>query len=176
MRLVKCLVNSIEWAKKFVWGFSLRCYRTNFSANTINTLGGSDGKESACSAGDQGLIPGSGRFPGQGNGKPLQYYCLENPHGQRSLAGYSPWGHTELDTTEVNNMFNMFIKYPTATLMYLTPALTRCLARTCIMLHSGISLGFGGPGWLQKSFSLLDTLPIMARCGLWGFLTWPGPN
>ena len=32
--------------------------------------------------------------------KPLQYSCLENPHGQRSLAGCSPWGHTELDTTE----------------------------------------------------------------------------
>ena len=42
---------------------------------------------------DTGSIPGSGRYPGEGNGKPLQYSCLENPHGQRSLAGYSPWGH-----------------------------------------------------------------------------------
>ena len=42
-------------------------------------LGGSDSKESACSAGDPGLIPGSGRSPGEGNGKPLQYSCLENP-------------------------------------------------------------------------------------------------
>ena len=41
--------------------------------------GGSDGKESACSAGDLGLIPGLGRFPGEGNGNPLQYSCLENP-------------------------------------------------------------------------------------------------
>ena len=41
--------------------------------------GGSDGKESACSAGDPGLIPGLGRFPGEGNGSPLQYSCLENP-------------------------------------------------------------------------------------------------
>ena len=40
--------------------------------------GGSDGKESACNAGDQGLIPGLGRFPGEGNGNPLQYSCLEN--------------------------------------------------------------------------------------------------
>ena len=37
------------------------------------------GKESACSAGDLGLIPGSGRSPGEGNGKPCQYSCLENP-------------------------------------------------------------------------------------------------
>ena len=41
--------------------------------------GGSDGKVSACNAGDLGLIPGLGRSPGEGNGNPLQYSCLENP-------------------------------------------------------------------------------------------------
>ena len=41
--------------------------------------GGSDGKESACNAGNLGLIPGSGRSPREGNGNPLQYSCLENP-------------------------------------------------------------------------------------------------
>ena len=41
--------------------------------------GGSDGKESACNVSDLGLIPGSGRFPGEGNDNPLQYSCLENP-------------------------------------------------------------------------------------------------
>ena len=41
--------------------------------------GGSDGKEPACSAEDLGSIPGSGRSPGEGNGDPLQYSCLENP-------------------------------------------------------------------------------------------------
>ena len=40
--------------------------------------GGSDSKESACNAGDPGSIPGSGRPPGEGNGNPLQYFCLEN--------------------------------------------------------------------------------------------------
>ena len=60
----------------------------------------SDGKESACNAEDLGSIPGSGRFPEDGNGNPLQYSCLENLHGQRSLAGYSPWGLKESDTTE----------------------------------------------------------------------------
>ena len=40
--------------------------------------GVSDGKESTCNAGDMGLIPGSGRYPGEGNGYPLQYSCLEN--------------------------------------------------------------------------------------------------
>ena len=47
--------------------------------------GGSDGKNSACNAGDLGSIPGLGRYPRGGNGNPLQYSCLENPHGQRSL-------------------------------------------------------------------------------------------
>ena len=64
--------------------------------------GGSGGKESACNAGDLGSIPGLGRSPGGGHGNPLQYSCLESPHGQRSLAGYSPWDHAESDTTEVN--------------------------------------------------------------------------
>ena len=48
---------------------------------------------------DVDLIPGLGRFPGGGHGNPLQYSGLENPYGQKSLAGYSPWGHKELDLT-----------------------------------------------------------------------------
>ena len=61
---------------------------------------GLDGKESACNVGDLGLIPGLGRSLRVGNGNSLQYSCLENHHGQRRLAGYSPWGCKELDTTE----------------------------------------------------------------------------
>ena len=45
---------------------------------------------------DAGLITGLGKSPGGGYGNPLQYSCLENPHGQKSLAGYSPWGHKVL--------------------------------------------------------------------------------
>ena len=62
--------------------------------------GGLTGKESACNVGDLGLIPGSGRSPGGGHGSPLQDSCLENPHGQRSLVSYSPWGRKESDTSE----------------------------------------------------------------------------
>ena len=61
--------------------------------------GGSDGKVSACNAGDPGSIPGLGRSPGEGNGDPLQHSCLENTMNL-SLIGYSPWGCKELDTTE----------------------------------------------------------------------------
>ena len=66
---------------------------------TLGLPGGSDGKESACSVGDLGSIPGLWRSPGGGHGNPLQYSCLESPHGQRSLVGYSPRGCKELDTT-----------------------------------------------------------------------------
>ena len=54
--------------------------------------GGSDDKEFTCNAGELGSIPGLGRSPGEGNGNPSQYSCLENPCGQRGLAGYSPMG------------------------------------------------------------------------------------
>ena len=62
--------------------------------------GGSDSKESTCNAGDLGSIPGSGRSPGGMHGNLLQYSCLENSHGQKSLVGYSSWGHKESDMTE----------------------------------------------------------------------------
>ena len=62
--------------------------------------GGSAGKEFAYSAGELGSIPGLRRSPGGRHGNPLQYFCLENPHGQKSLAGCSPWGRTESDVTE----------------------------------------------------------------------------
>ena len=50
---------------------------------------------------DLGSIPELERFPQGGHGNPLQCFCLENPHEQRSLVGYGPEGHTESDTTEV---------------------------------------------------------------------------
>ena len=62
--------------------------------------GGSDSKESTCNARDLDSIPGLGRCSGGGHDNPLQYSYLENPHGQRSLAGYSPWGRKDLDMTE----------------------------------------------------------------------------
>ena len=57
-------------------------------------------KNLPASAGDGGLIPGSGRSPGKGNGNPTPVFLPGESHGQRSLAGYSPQGHKELDTTE----------------------------------------------------------------------------
>ena len=61
-----CFKVLLLWASLLVLGFP----------------GGSDGKESACNAGDSGSIPGLGKSPGEGNDKPFQYFCLENPMSQ----------------------------------------------------------------------------------------------
>ena len=59
-----------------------------------------------------GSIPGSGRSPGGGHGNPLQYSCLENLLEQRSLAGYNPWGHKELETTKrLNTAYADCVEY-----------------------------------------------------------------
>ena len=59
--------------------------------------GGSDDKASVYNVGDLGSIPGLGRFPGEGNGNPLQHSCLENPMDRRA---WCPWGHKQSDMTE----------------------------------------------------------------------------
>ena len=64
----------------------------NVITDYLGFPGGSEGKESACNAGDPAPIPGLGGYPGGGYGNPLHYSCLANPHGQRSLGGYSPRG------------------------------------------------------------------------------------
>ena len=71
--------------------------------------GGSDGKASAYNAEDPGLIPESGISPGERNGYPFQYSCLEHSVGQRSLVGYSPWGYKELEMTERLTLSLFFI-------------------------------------------------------------------
>ena len=77
-------LHNMEGVAPVLWGFP----------------GGSDGRESACDAGYLGSIPGLGKSPGVGHGNPLQYSCLENPYGQRSLMGSAPWGDKDSDTTE----------------------------------------------------------------------------
>ena len=66
----------------------------------LSFTGASAGKESTCNAGELSPVPGLGRSPGGGHSNPNQYSCLENPHGERSLAGYSPWDPEELDMSE----------------------------------------------------------------------------
>ena len=68
------------------------------ASTSVGSPHSSGGKESACSAGDPGSIPGSGRSPGKGNGNPLQYSCLENPMDRGAWRSQS-MGLQELDTT-----------------------------------------------------------------------------
>ena len=69
------------------WGFPSGTVVKNLPANVGDTR-------------DANWTARSGRPPGVGNGNPLQYSCLENSRGQKSLVSSSPWGHKELDTTE----------------------------------------------------------------------------
>ena len=62
--------------------------------------GGSDGKESACNAGDPGFDPWVGKIPWRRKWQATPVLLPKKSHGQRSLVGYSPWGRKESDTTE----------------------------------------------------------------------------
>ena len=89
-----------------IYSISLLLTQASFSlaiAALPGFPGDSVGKESACNIGDLSSIPGSGRSPAEGNGHPLQHSGLGKSQGQRSLAGYSPWGRKESDTTEQLN-------------------------------------------------------------------------
>ena len=77
------------------------CNKTDYiNVDSWASLGSGGIKNLFANAGDLGSIPGLGRSPGEGKGYPLQYSCLENPHGQKSLAAYSPWSRKESDTIE----------------------------------------------------------------------------
>ena len=80
--------------------------------------------ESAYNVGNLGSVPGWGRSPGGGHGNLLQYSCLENPHGQSSLVGYSPWTHSkESDTTEQlsTHIYKLIKKYVFTYILILSP-------------------------------------------------------
>ena len=99
-----CLENSID---RGAWqATNLHCCKVehNWTTNTttycVGFSSGSVVKNPPASAGDVGLILGLGRSSGEGNVNPQQYSWPGRSHGQRSLGGYSPWGHKESDTTD----------------------------------------------------------------------------
>ena len=80
----------------FLCGFRIKFTYKSLAGHLEGFPGGSDGKESACNAGDLGSILESGRSVGEGS----PVFLPGKSHGQRSLVGYSPWGHKDLDVTD----------------------------------------------------------------------------
>ena len=85
---------------KIIWSIGWFLDWTKYFLSSTGFPSGSDGNESTCNVEDLGSNPELGRSTGGEHGNPLQYSCLENPHGQRLLAGCSPWGHKESHMTE----------------------------------------------------------------------------
>ena len=90
-------------------------HQTCFNLRTLNTKdvdwlhfpGGTDGKESACNEGEPGLIPGLERGPGEKNGYPLQYSCLENPMGRGAWQATVHGVKNSWTATEMTNTFRL---------------------------------------------------------------------
>ena len=115
--------------------------------------GGLDCKASVYNAGDLSSITGSGRFPGEGNGNPLQYSCLENP---MDGGAWCPWGHKESDTTERLHFLSFFLCYaPSGTSLSipsptLPPTPLGCLLPGSVCCPR-VSLATTIPWWLGNS-------------------------
>ena len=77
-------MSRIYWLLMKKYNEQYKLYNMLYIYICLNFPGGSDGKASAYNVGDLGSIPGSGRSPGEGNGNPLQYSCLENPMDGRA--------------------------------------------------------------------------------------------
>ena len=93
--MIPLFFSSITFLTILLKGFTSTTHANQRLGQGFVFPGGSDSKASACNVGDPGSIPGSGRSPGEGNGNPLQYSCLENP-----MDFYSPWGPKESDMNE----------------------------------------------------------------------------
>ena len=121
--------------------------------------GGSVGNKSACIAGDPGSTPGLGRSPGGGHGNPLQYSCLENPHGQGNLAGYSPWSHKESDTAEqlILSFMLFFFSKSQSHCFWAWPL--RCV-QGLVSKYIGLTGRPVGKDGGSVSFTLLESLPL----------------
>ena len=87
----------------FCWSYSITWFYIWYKY-PLALPGGSGAKNPPVNTGDMGLIPGSGRSPERGNGNPTPVFLPGESHRQRRLAGHSPWGHKEADTTQGLNI------------------------------------------------------------------------
>ena len=132
-------------------------------------LGGSDSKKSTCNVRDLDSNPGLGRSPGGGHGNQLQCSRLKNPHGQRSLGGYSPWGRKELDMTK-------HTAQPLSVVQVGFPGSSAAKESACHVEDPGLIPGLGrAPGegigyplqysWTSLVTQMVTNLPVI--CETW---------
>ena len=109
--------------------------RTDYSEDVLmlcmGSPGNSDSKASACSAGDPGLIPGSGRSPGEGNGSPLQCSCLRNPMG-RGAWGLRSTGSQRVGQTVISLSLSWCVGINSQTNLAKQQVLTKCELKVLI--------------------------------------------
>ena len=105
--------SSLGWAGLSLYStdFSINCisYELLYTFNTVGFTSSSNGKESACTAGDRGSIPGSGRSPGKRNGNLLQYSCLKNSMG-RGPGWLQSMGSQRVRYDCATNSFSFYLK------------------------------------------------------------------
>ena len=98
------------------------------------------GRESACQAGDTGSIPWSGRSPGEGNGNPLQYSCLENPKDRGAWRAIVHRGHRDSDTTK--ETYHTYIHIHIAPVVWSLRRVQHFCDATDLALQAPLSVGF----------------------------------
>ena len=140
------------------------CYGTLYQQGFPGGTSGKNPPANAEDIRDMGLIPGLGRSPGGGHGNPLQYSCLENPHGQRSLAGWSPPGRTELDTTEVTEDAHLY-QWGCLKAIWIPFCHSQCLNRGCIWPHHSASI-YRTPSMSQALFYFIKKIIYLVVPGL----------
>ena len=148
----------LEWAFLLLSSFTLNPHQTLsvHSCHYLGFPGESDGKESACNAGDFGSIPELGRSLEEGNGY-LPTPVLLPGEFQRSLAGYSPWGCKELDTTERLTLFIPLSSFTSAPHQTLRVQSSHCLGRSHIITKGKCS--FACPQEAGRALQLVPALP-----------------
>ena len=94
-----------------------------------------------------------GRSPGGGHGNPLQYSCLEHPHGQETLAGYSPWGRRDAHTTSISRL--QFFSFASA-----DPKIPGAQWRHCLSSHLPVFRGkIQGGTWSPSNSAFIYSKP-----------------
>ena len=162
------------WKILVVFGcvYFMKMYQVVWSRDRLpNTVflgfpGGSDGKESACIVGNLDSIPGLGRSPGGGHGNALQYYCLENPQGQRNLVGYSPWGRKESDITEWLSTHSTSVNHSSH---LFTPHSSHSFGRHVMLLWSfcAVPTSWNDPEFCSRLASFVCSGKIRHVSSLW---------